>query len=235
MNCINPIYKLVEYLNTQINSTTTDTQFRDLLTLTLNTTLNGYKISKRLNPTVCCPDCPTDECNGGTYYFGNVVNMISFYQNYVISENEKLGNRLCCSNFLGNYVSAQQSGISDLQKLYICCNKFSTEYITQFLLRMEDLYDADNALHVTMCADYPYITVVGNGVFEYSLFNEDSGLGDILAATELILNDSFKFIFLMYILNEGIVMTCSECAQDTNTINIMTTSNFIVNCLDPRT
>ena len=48
MNCINPIYKLVEYLNTQISSTTTDTQFRDLLTLTLNTTVNGYRIIKRL-------------------------------------------------------------------------------------------------------------------------------------------------------------------------------------------
>ena len=231
MNCINPIYKLVEYLNTQISSTTTDTQFRDLLTLTLNTNVNGYRIIKRLNPTICCPDCPTDECNGGTYYFGNVVNMSSFYQAYVENKDGKIEDRNCCSSVLTTYDSVKQSGFSDLFTLYSCCNKFSSEYAMSLLLRMEQLYDTTNDIHTTMCDDFPYIRVIEQGISEYSLFNEDSGLGDILAATELITNDSFKFIFLMYILNEGLVITCSQCAQTTDSINIMTTSNFIVNCM----
>jgi len=46
MNCINPIYKLVEYLNSQVTSTTSDAEFRNLLQATLNTTANGYSIPK---------------------------------------------------------------------------------------------------------------------------------------------------------------------------------------------
>ena len=114
---------------------------------------------------------------------------------------------------------------------YQCCNKFSSEYITSLLIRMEQLYDSTNVVHTTMCDDFPYIRVIEQGVVEYSLFNGDSGIGDILAATELIINDSFKFIFLMYLLNEGLVITCSQCAQATSSINIMTLSNFILNCV----
>ena len=232
MNCINPIYKLVDYLNSQITSTTTDEQFRLLLIATLNTTLNGYSISKRLNPTLCCPECPTDECNGGTYFLGNTINAVSFVLAYV---NEKDGgkraDRICCANIIESYDCAIQQGTSELAEFSICCNSFSNGYVDSLLLQLERLYDENNITHSTMCTNYPYITIIGNGIVEYSLFNGDSAIMDILTAVENLPNDSFKFIMLMYILNEGLVITCSECAQVNSTINIMTTSNFIVNCI----
>ena len=96
---------------------------------------------------------------------------------------------------------------------------------------METWYDEDNITHSTMCTNYPYNTVIDNGIVEYSLFNGDSAINDFIETANMLPNDSFKFIFLMYILNEGIVITCSKCAQVNSTINIMTTSNFITNCL----
>jgi hypothetical protein len=232
MNCINPIYKLGEYLVNQISSTTTDEEFRLLLVATLNTTINGYSISKRLNPTLCCPDCPTDECNGGTYFLGNMVNMISFIMAYINDENEKLQNRICCGNMIGSYAASTQQGVAELAVLPICCNSFSKGYVDSLLLSMETWYDEDNITHSTMCTNYPYNTVIDNGIVEYSLFNGDSAINDFIETANMLPNDSFKFIFLMYVLNEGIVITCSECAQVNSTINIMTTSNFITNCLD---
>jgi hypothetical protein len=232
MNCINPIYKLGEYLINQISSTTTDEEFRLLLVATLNTTINGYSISKRLNPTLCCPDCPTDECNGGTYFLGNMVNMISFIMAYINDENEKLQNRICCGNMIGSYAASTQQGVAELAVLPICCNSFSKGYVDSLLLSMETWYDEDNITHSTMCTNYPYNTVIDNGIVEYSLFNGDSAINDFIETANMLPNDSFKFIFLMYVLNEGIVITCSECAQVNSTINIMTTSNFITNCLD---
>ena len=144
MNCINPIYKLGEYLVNQISSTTTDEQFRLLLVATLNTNVNGYSISKRLNPTLCCPDCPTDECNGGTYFLGNMVNMISFVMAYINDENEKLQNRICCGNMIGSYAASTQQGVAELAVLPICCNSFSKGYVDSLLLSMETWYDEDN-------------------------------------------------------------------------------------------
>ena len=232
MNCINPIYKLVEYLNTQVTSTTSDADFRALLINTLNTTVNGYSISKRLNPTMCCPECPTDECNGGTYFLGNFVNGISFSLAYINDQEiGKLETRVCCRNSIGSYDAHHQQGISELSSLPVCCNSFSKGYIDNLLLLMETWYDENNSTHNTMCANYPYNTIISNGVAEYSLFNGDSAIYDFITAANLLPTDSFKFIFLMYILNEGLVITCSECAQANNTINIMTTSNFIVNCI----
>lgn len=232
MNCINPIYKLVEYLNTQVTSTTSDADFRDLLIATLNTTVNGYSIPKRLNPTLCCPECPTDECNGGTYFLGNAVNAISFSLGYISDKQSgKQKERICCHNILGSYATVTQQGSSELAGLPICCNSFSKGYVDSLLLSMETWYDEDNSIHNTMCADYPYNTIISNGILEYSLFNGDSAIYDFITAANLLPTDSFKFIFLMYILNKGLVITCSECAQANNTINIMTTSNFIVNCV----
>lgn len=231
MNCINPIYKLGEYLVNQISSTTTDEEFRLLLAATLNTTINGYSISKRLNPTLCCPDCPTDECNGGTYFLGNIVNMISFVTTYINDKDGKLQDRICCANVIGSYAANTQQGVAELLRLPICCNSFSKGYVDTLLLSMETWYDEDNITHSTMCAEYPYNTVIDNGIVEYSLFNGDNAINDFIETANMLPNDSFKFIFLMYILNEGIVITCSECAQVNSTINIMTTSNFITNCL----
>lgn len=233
MNCINPIYKLGEYLVNQISSTTTDEEFRLLLVATLNTNVNGYSISKRLNPTLCCPDCPTDECNGGTYFLGNLVNFISFSLAYVTDpQNEKFPSKICCGNFIASYSAVSQQGASEIENYPICCNSFSKEYINSLLLSMETWYDEDNITHSTMCTEYPYNTIIDNGIVEYSLFNGDSAINDFIETANMLPNDSFKFIFLMYVLNESIVITCSECAQVNSTINIMTTSNFITNCLD---
>lgn len=231
MNCINPIYKLGEYLVNQISSTTTDEEFRLLLVATLNTNINGYSISKRLNPTLCCPDCPTDECNGGTYFLGNMVNMISFALAYINDTNGKLLDRICCVNVIGSYAAITQQELSEIIELPICCNSFSKGYVDSLLLSMETWYDENNIIHSTMCTNYPYNTIINNGIAEYSLFNGDSAINDFIETANMLPNDSFKFIFLMYILNEGVVITCSECAQVNSTINIMTTSNFITNCL----
>ncbi len=230
MNCINPIYKLVEYLNTQVTSTTSDADFRDLLTATLNTTVNGYSIPKRSNPNLCCPDCPTYEPNGGTYFLGNSVNMIQFAAAYINDASGKQ-KRICCVNILASYTASTQVGISELAGLPICCNSFSKGYVDSLLLSMETWYDKDNPIHNVMCANYPYDSIISNGIAEYSLFNGDSAIYDFITAANLLPTDSFKFIFLMYIIMHGIVITCSQCAQENNTINIMTTSNFINNCL----
>lgn len=231
MNCINPIYNLVEHLNTQVTSTTSDADFRDLLEKILNTAVNGYSISKRLNPTLCCPECPTDESNGGTYYLGNIVNMILFVSAYIADGSGGKQKRICCGNFLGSYAASTQEGVSELAELPICCNSFSKGYVDSLLLSMETWYDKDNPIHHAMCANYPYDTIISNGIAEYSLFNGDSAIYDFITAANLLPTDSFKFIFLMYIVVQGIVITCSQCAQANNTINIMTTSNFITNCL----
>lgn len=230
MNCINPIYKLVEYLNAQVNSTTSDADFRDLLQVTLNTTVNGYSIPKRSNPTLCCPECPTDGYNGGTYVLGNIANMIAFVSAYVDESGDKQ-KRSCCGNILGSYEASTREGASELVELPICCNSFSKGYVDSLLLSMETWYDKDNPIHYAMCANYPYNTIIFHGIAEYSLFNGDSAIYDFIAAANLLPTDSFKFIFLMYIVGQGIVITCSQCAQENNTINIMTISNFIMNCL----
>jgi hypothetical protein len=227
MNCINPIYKLVEHLNAQVTSTTSDADFRNLLQAILNNTVNGYPISKRSNPTLCCPECPTDEYNGGTYFLGNITNMIQFASAYVDKQKS-----ICCGNIIGSHAAITQPGISELLELPICCNSFSKGYVDNLLLSMETWYDKDNPIHNTMCTNYPYNTIIFNGIVEYSLFNGDSAIYDFITATNLLPTDSFKFIFLMYILNEGIVITCSQCAQANNTINIMTAGNFIMNCLE---
>lgn len=226
MNCINPIYKLVEHLNTQVTSTTSDADFRDLLQAILNNTVNGYSISKRSNPTLCCPECPTDEYNGGTYFLGNITNMIQFASEYV----DRHLKSICCGNVIGSHVAFSQTGVSELAEIPICCNSFSKGYVDSLLLSMETWYDKDNPIHNVMCTNYPYDNIISNGIAEYSLFNGDSAIYDFITATNLLPTDSFKFIFLMYILNEGLVITCSECAQANNTINIMTISNFITNC-----
>lgn len=232
MNCINPIYKLVEYLNTQVTSTTSDADFRNLLQATLNNTANGYSIPKRSNPNLCCPECPTYKDNGGgTYFLGNIVNMIQFVSNYIVDESGDKQNRICCINTLGSYTASTQNGISELVELPICCNSFSKGYVDSLLLSMETWYDKDNPIHEEMCMNYPYDTIISNGIAEYSLFNGDSAIYDFITAANLLPTDSFKFIFLMYIVMQGIVITCSQCAQGNNTINIMTTSNFINNCL----
>lgn len=231
MNCINPIYKLVEYLNTQVTSTTSDADFKDLLHATLNTTVNGYSIPKRSNPNLCCPECPTDGLNGGTYFLGNIMNMISFVSAYITDGLGDKHERICCGNVLGSYAACTQQGISELAKLPICCNSFSKGYIDSLLLSMETWYDEDNPIHNTMCANYPHNTIILDGVAEYSLFNGDSAINDFITAANLLPTDSFKFIFLMYIIRHGIIITCSQCAQENNTINIMTTLNFINHCL----
>jgi len=226
MNCINPIYKLVEYLNSQVTSTTSDAEFRNLLQATLNTTANGYSIPKISNPNVCCPECPTDAYTGSTYFLGNIVNMIQFVSNYIAGNKQ-----ICCTNVLGSYAAITQPGVSEVVKLPICCNSFSKGYVDNLLLSMETWYDKDNPIHEEMCMNYPYNTIIFNGIVEYSLFNGDSAIYDFITAANLLPTDSFKFIFLMYIVMQGIVITCSHCAQENNTINIMTTANFINNCL----
>lgn len=233
MNCINPIYKLVEYLNTQVTSTTSDADFRTLLQATLHDTVNGYSIPKRSNPTLCCPECPTDEYNGGTYFLGNITNMIQFASAYVTDNAGDKQKRICCGNTIGSYAAMTQEGVSEakLAELPICCNSFSKGYVDSLLLSMETWYDKDNPIHNVMCTNYPYDNIISNGIAEYSLFNGDSAIYDFITAANLLPTDSFKFIFLMYIVMQGIVITCSQCAQADNTINIMATSNFIFNCL----
>lgn len=231
MNCINPIYKLVEYLNTQVTSTTSDADFRTLLQATLHDTVNGYSIPKRSNPNLCCPECPTDESNGGTYFLGNITNMIQFASAYIVDASGKQ-KRICCVNTLGSYAASTQQGISELAELPICCNSFSKGYVDSLLLSMETWYDKDNPTHNGLCPTYPYDNIISNGIVEYSLFNGDSAIYDFITAANLLPTDSFKFIFLMYIIVQGIVITCSQCAQANNTINIMTSGNFIMHCLE---
>jgi len=232
MNCINPIYKLVEYLNTQVTSTSTDAYFFEKLQATLGVG-NGYSISKRLNPDICCPDCPTDECNGGTYFLGNLSSAIMFTTQYLTDKAGKtIEERICCTNGISDYAASNQDGISKLDIYPICCNNFSKGYVDNLLLSLETWYDENNSVHSSMCNNYPYDIVLSHGIFEYSLFNGDSAINDIITAANMLPTDSFKFIFLMYILTQSLVITCSECAQTSNTINIMKLSAFINNCLD---
>ena len=174
MNCINPIYKLVEYLNSQVTSTTSDAEFRNLLQATLNTTANGYSIPKISNPNVCCPECPTDAYTVSTYFLGNIVNMIQFVSNYIAGNKQ-----ICCVNILGSDAAITQPGFSELVKLPICCNSFSKGYVDNLLLSMETWYDKDNPIHEEMCMNYPYNTIIFNGIVEYSLFNGDSAIYDL--------------------------------------------------------
>jgi len=152
--------------------------------------------------------------------------MIQFVSNYIAGNKQ-----ICCINILGSDAAITQPGFSELVKLPICCNSFSKGYVDSLLLSMETWYDKDNPIHEEMCMNYPYNTIISNGIAEYSLFNGDSAIYDFITAANLLPTDSFKFIFLMYIVMQGIVITCSHCAQENNTINIMTTANFINNCL----
>lgn len=229
MNCINPIYKLVRYLNIQVPSTSTDTYFFDKLEATLGVG-NGYSISNKVDSD-CCPDCPTDRYNEGTYFLGNLSSAVIFTTHYLTDNGILIKERLCCTNSISNYYIANQNEMPELDIYPKCCNSFSKGYVDNLLLSLETWYDKNNSVHSSMCANYPYDVVLSKGIFEYSLFNGDSAINDIVTAANMLPTDSFKFIFLMYILNHGLIITCSKCAQINSGINIMTTSNFITNCL----
>lgn len=230
MDCINPIYKLVEYLNTQITSTMTDDEFLSLLTQILDTQIGGYQIPQRSNTAICCPDCPTD---GGTYFLGDSSSFSEFSNTYLYdsSSGKDIVNHQCCINFITTFAAISNPNLPIVLRQNKCCNNFSKGYLDRLLISMEQWYDFNNTVHTTLLPNNPYASLLAINIIEYSVFNGDSAINDIVSATELIQNESFRFIFLMYILNEGLVITCSECAQANNTINIMTTSNFIVNCL----
>lgn len=239
LDCINPIYKFVEWLNTQVTTSTTDSQFLILLDNVLNNDdnahPNGYTINKRTYPNYCCPDCPDTDCYGGTYFLGNVSQGVDFLTAYVIDKSKITNN--CCTNIYGAEVIIMDPAVINVivdSESYMCCNKFSSEYLNSLLRTLETYYDSENAAHVIVFPEAPYIEMLDNGIFEYSVFNGDSALGDILAAANTITNVSFRFLFLTYILTNGLVITCSECAESTNSILIMTNTLFTSTCLSQR-
>lgn len=233
LDCINPIYKYVEWLNTQITPSTDDAAFLALITNSLDTTINGYAINKRVYPNYCCADCPSSDCYGGTYFLGNLSIATTFMTEYLAYEGK--APEPCCSNWYGMWAYNQSGPFSNAYKntdLYPCCNSFNSSYLKNLLLTLETHYNEDpDGVHVTLFANHPYIQTLDNGIMEYSTFNGDSAIGDILTATATIVNPSFRFIFLAYILLNGLIITCSECAESTNSIQIMTVTNFLVNCI----
>jgi hypothetical protein len=232
---INPIYKLVEYLNSQITTATTDIEFETLLTVTLDTTVNGYSIFKRSNPDVICPECPIEDCNGGTYFFGQIPEFITFFDTYVSARGKTITNYLCCTNNYSNNTNMAlliENMTSWGVRFSTCCNSFSDTGLTQYLRTTQTYYDENNITHTGLSTLSPYLEILSVGLFEYSTFMGDSALVDIIAAAENLPNDSFKFTFLMYLLKEGLVITCAECAAENGTINVMTSANFLANCME---
>jgi hypothetical protein len=236
LNCTNPIYKFVEWLNTQVTTSTTDIQFLTLLGNVLNNDdslhASGYTINKRTFPNYCCPDCPSNDCYGGTYFLGNTEQATEFLTDYVLAEG-KITNS-CCINYYADYSVAADPAFALLlqsTESYVCCNKFSSEYLNLYLRTLETYYDSSEPSHLSLFASAPFMQILDEGIFEYSLFNGDSAIGDIIIAANTIVNPLFRFLFLAYLLTRGLVITCSECAEANNSINIMTTLNFTTNCL----
>lgn len=203
MNCVHPIEKLIEYLNSKIlrHNITTDEGFLGLLESELDTNILYFPN----NGEVCCPNCRPNEIGNPIYFYGN----ISSYENFLRENNTlKLD---CCLNYIASF---NQSNKDERDNMFggveKCCNKFTDEYIRNYILKLERLYDNENDIHLSLCNTNPFIYFLNEGIVEFGTINNESALGDILNNVESLGTDSFKFIFLAYILNKGLIIKCGR-------------------------
>lgn len=202
MNCVHPIEKLIKYLNGEISEIDrpTDNDFLNLLENTLDTNILYFPN----NGEVCCPNCISDKIRNLIYFYGN----ISSYENFLSENKSKLN---CCSNYIASF---NQSNKDERDNMFggveKCCNKFTDEYIRNYILKLERLYDNENDTHLTLCNTNPFIYFLNEGIVEFGTINNESALGDILNNVESLGTDSFKFIFLAYILNKGLIIKCGR-------------------------
>lgn len=199
MNCVHPIEKLIDHLNKEIleNNISNDNGFLGLLESELGRNILYFPN----NGDVCCPDCKLG-LSRNIYFCGN----ISSYENFFV-KNSLLN---CCLNYIASY---NQSNIDKRKQMFNgvekCCNKFTSD-MGNYILKLEEFYDNANAVHIGLCNANPFIYFLNEGIVEFGTINNESVLGDILNNVESLEDDSFKFIFLAYILNNGLIIKCGR-------------------------
>ena len=206
MNCVHPIKKLIDHLNEEISEIDrhTDEDFLDLLEEELDRNILYFPN----NGDVCCPDCKLG-LRPNIYFCGN----ISSYENFLVKQQSN-----CCLNYIASY---NQSNIDERNQMFNgvekCCNKF-TSYMGDYILKLEEFYNNANEVHISLCNTNPFIYFLNRGIVEFGTINNESVLGDILNNVESLEKDSFKFIFLAYILNNGLIIKCGRGLDGVNVI-----------------
>ena len=202
MNCVHPIEKLIDHLKNEIleNDISNDNGFLDLLEEKLGRNILYFSN----NGDVCCPDCKPNKLGLSIYFCGN----INSYENFLIQD--KFQKPDCCLNYIASY---NQSNIDERNQMFNrvekCCNK-STSDMAGYILKLEKFYDNANEIHTFMCDTNPFSYFLDKGIVEFGTINNESVLGDILNNVESLETDSFKFIFLAYILDNGLIIKCGR-------------------------
>ena len=200
MNCVHPIEKLIDYLNEKINEhkIITNEEFLGLLQSELDENILYFPN----NGDVCCPDCK-NKMGLNIYFCGN----ISSYENFLVTNSSELS---CCLNYIGSFnQSNKDERVEMFSGVEKCCNKF-TSYMNNYILKLEDFYNNTDPVHISLCNTNPFIYFLDEGIVEFGTINNESALRDILNDVDSLETDSFKFIFLAYILNKGLIIKCGR-------------------------
>ena len=201
MNCVHPIEKLIDHLYNEIleNYISNDNGFLDLLEEKLGRNILYFPN----NGDVCCPDCEP-QLGLNIYFYGNIESFENFH-----GEN-KISILSCCLNYIASFnPSNKDERIEMFSGVKKCCNKFTSD-MAGYILKLEKFYDNANEIHTFMCNTNPFYYFLNKGIVEFGTINNESVLGDILNNVESLENDSFKFIFLAYILNKGLIIKCGR-------------------------
>lgn len=183
--CINPLIYLFKHVFALIDNTPLS------LVNTLTDTLqNGLSISN--NEKFCCPDC-----KDGVYFVGNSTQFALLYTK-LTQPNFKL----CCQEHLApaeNWNFFQNIKGFDLD----CCETDFNQAI-QLWLNASALTNSITDLN----------TIIANGIYESSSFNEYSGMGILFNYLQLnnpeLTEDDYLNI-LNIITTIGIVIECDDC------------------------
>jgi hypothetical protein len=162
---------------------------------------SGISISN--NKNLCCSDC-----RSGLYFIGNNTGALNLIQNSSVAE-------ICCIEHISSFSTwsvVLETWLSEYTTQPKCCD---TDFSELSQLWIQAASAANNYFYLN--------TIIENGIFETSSFNNYSGLGILfnylqLNHSELTANDYLNLLGVIAAL--GIVVKCNDCQMTITSTNI---------------